>query len=348
MTKVSSHRPFSTQRINTGPWIAGYSLEALRECLAGQRIALPVCSLGTAEEELAALAPFVLPPLYHEALAPDAELKAQLVEQVRRCFPFFDGTHARTEFRGSIEVVELPPRRNPPPRPQPAVLAFGVDTTVEQHGPHLPLGTDTIQTYAVLERLARDDGRVAIGPALEYGHLTWGLPFGCSVDLTATLLARYAKAFLDALVTWCEPGALYVADVHGSVVHRATIQDALQRTRCARGAFRWLHDPLAEFAGQRGDMHAGGVETALVEFIDPALVDERWWPGRVDELAAGQMSVAEVLPLSADLPRFIARVEAGGLNGIVGDIRNAFGLDARELFERMLAVARADVAKLVR
>lgn len=245
-----------------------------------------------------------------------------------------------------VDVVELPPQRHVAPFPAPRVLAIGVDTTIEQHGPHLPLATDTIQTYAVLQRLAAENANVALGPALDYGHLTWGLPFGLSIDLTPALLGRYACGFVNALVDWCSPGALYLADVHGSQMHRSTIEDALRRSRCARGLFRWLHEPLAAFGSERGDMHAGGVETTLVAHIAPALVDPHWWPQRREELAAGEMTTAEAIALSGEMARFIARVETQSLNGIIGRIRNAETLDAAKLFQGMLDVARADVRAL--
>ena len=60
--------PFLPSRINTGPWLAGYSLAVLKERVATDRTVLPICSLGTDPDELATLAPLVLPPLYHEAL----------------------------------------------------------------------------------------------------------------------------------------------------------------------------------------------------------------------------------------------------------------------------------------
>ena len=342
---MSLDLPFVPPRINTGPWVAGYSREALQQRIAGSRVVLPICSLGTPPAQLAELAPLVLPPLYHEALTP--ELKAALVAQIARCFPFFEGTRARAEFRGRLEIVELPPQRPAPPARPPRVLAFGVDTTVEQHGPHLPLATDTIQTHAVLRRLAGEFDGLVVGPALEHGHLTWGLPFGFSIDLTPQLLGEYAGRFIDALLDWQAPAALYVADIHGSIVHRQTIQDALRRSRCARSAFRWLHDPLVEFAGQRGDVHAGGVETALVAHIDPNLVDATWWPARSDELVAGRMTAADAIALTPNLPEFIRRVEAEPLNGIVGDVRNARTFAAQDLFNRMLAVAREDVRRLL-
>ena len=337
--------PFLPDRINSGTWVAGYSLAALKERVGRDRIVLPICSLGTPAEELTRLAPLVLPPLYHEAL--DADLKAALVTQIRRCFPFYEGTRERANFRGIFDVVELP-ARPPAPVTLPArILAFGVDTTVEQHGPHLPLGTDTIQTYAVLRQLAAETHGLVLGPPLDYGHLTWGLPFGLSIDITPALTARYMTGFVNALVAWFSPAAMYIADVHGSLVHRNAIQEGLRRSRCARWAFRWLHEPLAEFGGDRGDMHAGGVETLLVAHINSGLVDAHWWPARIEELAATQMKTTDAVELSCELSRFAERVESRHLNGIVGDVRNAFRLDASLLMNRMIDVARKDVASLL-
>lgn len=337
---------FLPARINTGPWVAGYSLDVLKTRLPQERCVLPICSLGTPPEELAGLAPLVLPPIYHEAL--DDNLQAAMVAQIRRCFPFYAESRAGRSGGRAIEVVELPRRTPAAPAERPRVLAFGVDTTVEQHGPHLPLATDTIQTYAVLERLAAEFDGFMIGPPLDYGHLTWGLAFGMSVDVTTPLLTRYMTAFTAALREWLNPAALYVADVHGSLAHRNAVQEGLRRSGAPRWAFRWLHDPLVEFGFQRGDAHAGGVETALVAHIDPQLVCAEWWPARVETLAAGQMTMADAVELSGDVSRFVARVEAGGPNGIVGDVRQAALLDAPELFRRMLVTARQDVTALLR
>lgn len=339
------------EAINTGRWLTAYSLDALKSIAPQQPIVLPICSLGTPPETLASLGPLVLPPLYHDAL--DAELKQRLLEQIGSCFPYHTSSRVRGTHQIDFAIRELPPETVDPSRlpgwsGPPKVLAFSVDTAVEEHGPHLPLATDTIQSYAVLDRLAGEFEGFLVGPPVEYGHLTWGLPFGFSIDITPQLLTEYVAGFANAVVDWLKPESLFVADVHGSIVHRDAIQAGLARSDCDRWAFRWLHEPLVEFAGERGDQHAGGVETALIEHINPRLVDPAWWPERADALAEGEMSLATAIELSADLPRFIETVEtAARYNGIVGDVRNAFAVNAREMFDRMLAVAREDVAGLL-
>ena len=234
---------------------------------------------------------------------------------------------------------------------QDQIVAFSVDTAVEEHGPHLPLATDTIQSYGVLRQLAQQVPDLAMIRPVDYGHLTWGLPFGMSIDVTPSLLTRYVTGFTNAVCRWLKPRALYVVDVHGSIVHREAIQEGLRQSECQKYAFRWLHEPLVEFAGDRGDQHAGGVETVLVEQFDPALVDAQWWPGRLDDLMAGQMDLATALGLSEDVRDFIAhvqQVETSGpaCNGIVGVIENARQLDAAQLLARMLTVASDDLRLL--
>jgi creatinine amidohydrolase len=275
----------------------------------------------------------------------DDDLKQAMLAQIHRCFPHYEETKRSKTGDTRLEIVELAPRALPPPW-TPRILAFSVDTAVEQHGPHLPLATDTIQSYAVLAQLAEEVDGFVVGPPAEYGHLTWGLPFGMSVDLTPPLVTRYVRGYANAMQEWLQPQYVYVVDVHGSIVHRNAIISGLETSSVQRWSFRWLYDPIVEFAGDRGDQHAGGVETALVERANPALVDHNWWPNRIDELVAGQMDLALAVELTPHLPRFIEHVETHSLNGIVGDLQNYYKVDAGLMFQRMLAITREDLAKL--
>ncbi|MCA9119868.1 MAG: creatininase family protein [Planctomycetaceae bacterium] len=330
-------------KVNQGSWLTSYTLDELKNRIDGQKIVLPICSLGTPFEHIQQLGDFVLPPLYHEAL--DESLKTSIIAQIRRCFPFLQGTRRAIDSATSVQVVELP-REAHRLSMKTRVLSFSVDTAVEQHGPHLPLATDTIQSYLVLSRLAREIDGFAVGPPVEYGHLTWGLPFGMSIDITPPLLARYVTGFANAIQTWMEPETMYVVDVHGSIVHRTAIEDGLRASSVKQYAFRWLYDPIVEFAGDRGDQHAGGVETAMVELASPDLVDRRWWPDRIDELAAQQMDLDTAVELTPDLNQFVKHAESQSLNGIVGDVYNYHKVDASTMLARMLEVTRADLKQL--
>ena len=60
------------------------------------------------------------------------------------------------------------------------------------------------------------------------------------------------------------------------------------------------------------------------------------------------MEMARAAELSRDLSRFIAEVESQPLNGIVGNIRNYSAVDAGDLMNRMVHLAREDVQALIR
>lgn len=327
------------KQINEGWLLTGYTLPRLQEKIRSLTPVLPICSLGTPAEQLAELGPMVLPPLYHEALG--GGLKERVLQQILECFPYSFDTDEDVGF----ELVELPRRKNTSSLDQP-ILAFSVDTAVEEHGPHLPLMTDTIQSYGILAKLAQTNPDLGIAPPVEYGHLTWGLPFGLSIDLTPELTTEYVANYLNALAEWRHPKAFYVVDVHGSIVHRTAIQEGMAKSSVRPMSFRWLHEPLIAYAGERGDQHAGGVETALVEYFNPQLLDADWWPVRRAEIVAGQMDMNEAIRLSSDLPAFREEVAQAKLNGIVGDVENYDHVDASKMVDEILEVAQRDLAEL--
>lgn len=331
------------QAINTGPWLTAYSLPALQQLDSSTKLVLPICSLGTPFKELEDLGDLVLPPLYYEALTP--ELKDKIVERIKFCFPRYNATPENSGSDPQLEIVEVPPREVRHRR-GPAMLGFSVDTAVEEHGPHLPLATDTVQSYGVLQRLADDMRDLSLGPPVEYGQLTWGLPFGFSIDLTAPLLTEYVTGFTNAVLAAYQPQKLYVVDVHGSLVHREAIVAGLQQSQADQWSFRWLHEPLVKFAARRQDQHAGGVETALVEVVNVQLVDLAWWPRRIGDIADGEMDLRTANNLTPDLEKFIEYVESRSLNGVVGRIENYHKINSDLMFDLMMDVAREDVETL--
>lgn len=345
------------QRVNSGRWVTAYTLYHLRDLPAETCFVLPIVPLGTSLETLlssdvAESDELLLPPLFREAL--DGDLEKSLLDRIWRCFPSYASPETNRQRLRVVRVPDGAVERKGDGQNQPVdVLAFSVDTAVEEHGPHLPLATDTLQSYSVLQALVaefdqrEDSAKVVLGPPLEYGQLTWGLPFGFSVDVTAPLLTQYVTRYVDALQNRLQPTAIYVVDVHGSIVHREAIVAGLQDGSAERWAFRWLHEPLAEFSSARNDQHAGGVETALVERIDRQLVDSAWWPERFDEIEQHQMSLSQAVELTSDLDRFIREVQERGYNGIVGGIENYPALDADDLFRRMVDVGRRDIEALL-
>jgi creatinine amidohydrolase len=187
----------------------------------------------------------------------------------------------------------------------------------EQHGPHLPLDTDTRVALAVADAAARRRADLVIAPAVAYGasgeHA--GFPGTLSVGteaLRALLVELGRSAFPpEGPRPW---RALVLVDGHGG--NREAVGGAVRQLRDeGRPVTSW--SPRIE----GGDAHAGRSETSLLLAIHPV--------GVRDERPVGQVAaLAELLPA----------LRAGGVasvspDGVLGD---ASGASAEE-GERVLA-----------
>lgn len=157
-----------------------------------------------------------------------------------------------------------------------ALLPIG---SQEQHGTHLPLGTDQLLADAVVDRaLAELDGDgpdVVRLPTLPYGLSPHHL-FAAAVTLTPSTLVTVLSEVLDSLVA-CGFRRAMIVNGHGGndeSMRLAVKGAALRHDVAVAGANYWsLGDP------GRSPGHAGGFETSLMLTAHPELVRPRAWPG---------------------------------------------------------------------
>ncbi|MEU2035329.1 mycofactocin biosynthesis peptidyl-dipeptidase MftE [Nocardia amamiensis] len=194
-----------------------------------------------------------------------------------------------------------------------AILAIAVGAT-EQHGPHLPLSTDTDIAAALCARLAAARSDVLVGPPIPYGasgeHA--GFPGTLSIgqaalELLVVELCRSATDTFDRilLVNW-----------HGGNVEPLRRAKALLRAES-----RDVRVYLPRFDG---DLHAGRSETALQLALAPSRV-------RCDRVAAGdQRPLAELLPVLR-----AAGVRAVSANGVLGNPAGATETEGAALLDHL-------------
>jgi creatinine amidohydrolase len=155
---------------------------------------------------------------------------------------------------------------------------------VEQHGPHLPVGTD----YFAVEHIARAAaaelvGRVPalVAPALPFGCSQHHLPFGGTLSLSTETYYRTLRDLAESLIV-SGFRRIFILNGHGGnneLIQLVARDLALQHPAHLAAASYWTiaWDALVAaeahaHAGLPG--HAGAFETALMLALRPALVRE--------------------------------------------------------------------------
>jgi mycofactocin precursor peptide peptidase len=182
----------------------------------------------------------------------------------------------------------------------------------EQHGPHLPLDTDTRIAVEFAQRLADAFDEVIAAPALAFGASWEHAGFPGLMSITDTLLTEVLVEIARS-ADWAS--GLVLINGHGG--NSRGLSDAVKViTGEGRRAMAWSPRVVG------GDLHAGLIETSIMLAIDPAAVD-------VDAIAPG--SDAAVQAVIAD------GVAATSHNGVLGDPSDASAARGRELVEHLTA-----------
>jgi creatinine amidohydrolase len=203
-----------------------------------------------------------------------------------------------------------------------ALLAVPVAST-EQHGPHLPLSTDTDLAEALCARLAAAWPGVLVGPPVAYGasgeHADFAGTLSIGTEALELLLVELGRSATRTF------RRVLLVSTHGG--NAEAVQRAEQRLRAeSRDVRAWR--PAWE-----GDAHAGRAETS----IELALAPDRVRPGRAE--AGNTAPLADLMPA---LRR--SGVRAVSPNGVLGDPAGASAGEGTELLDRLLAGLLATVA----
>ncbi|HEX9727736.1 MAG TPA: creatininase family protein [Gemmatimonadales bacterium] len=141
--------------------------------------------------------------------------------------------------------------------------------TTEQHGPHLPVGADTI----IVERLADDlsaEFGVLRAPTVEYGvNVATRTPYPGNASVRRKTLHRFMN---DLVGSWEEGGVeqLIILTAHGYDPH----QEALSTIRTTRASVRTvdIFTVPIDTAEPALPIHGGEFDTSLLLYLDASLV----------------------------------------------------------------------------
>ena len=188
----------------------------------------------------------------------------------------------------------------------------------EQHGPHLPLSTDSDVATALSVRVAAGRRDVVVAPTVPYGASGEHAGFAGTLSIGQEAL----ELLVLELVRSATASFARVLIVSGHGGNAEPLQRAVGRLR------QEGRDVRAFSPRWGGDAHAGRTETS----VQLALRPERVRPAR---------PMGATAPLVDLLPELRRRGVAGvSANGVLGD---PSGADADE-GQRLLAAATADLA----
>jgi len=194
--------------------------------------------------------------------------------------------------------------------------------STEQHGPHLPLDTDTriagAVARAVIERLTAADGdtRWLLAPPICYGASGEHEGFPGTVSVGTPALRLWLVEYGRSAANWAS--RLVFLNGHGGNVEALVAATALLRYENRDAA--WLSCLAAG-----GDAHAGHTETSVLLHLSPEVV-----------------STEHVLPgNSAPLAELMPQLRAGGVAavsevGILGDPTTATAAAGARIFADMV------------
>lgn len=195
--------------------------------------------------------------------------------------------------------------------------------SLEQHGPHLPLDTDTRIAAAVARAVvrtlqeARYPAPLVVAPAVAYGasgeHQGFAGTISIGTDALTQLMVEYGRSVTE----WS--ARLVFVNGHGGNVQ--ALRQAARQLRDEDRDVGWCACSV-----RSGDAHAGHTETSLLLHLAPETV-------RTDQIRAGNVApLAELMPA----------LRQGGLAavsevGVLGDPTTATAIAGAQLLAEMVA-----------
>ncbi|MBN9063602.1 MAG: creatininase [Rhizobiales bacterium 65-9] len=228
---------------------------------------------------------------------------------------------------------------------KPNALAILPAGSLEQHGPHLPVITDTASASAAAIRAAREvshDVPVAVLPGLWLGMSEHHLPFGGTISLDFSAYREIIRNIARSLKAAGFSRLLIVNGHGGNIEPLAVIvrELAVEFSLPIVATTPWMlaaKEISAIFENGSGPMHACEGETSVMLTIAGDLV-------RRDKFEDAMRQRPAPVDAPAGFSRFYSFPERAAVTGVRGDPRAA----SAEKGERFLAIQTRELVAAIR
>jgi len=159
------------------------------------------------------------------------------------------------------------------------IVPFG---TVEAHGEHLPLNTDTLIIREAVKKAAERNMDVFMAPPIQYGVCTSTGSHPGTIGISAASLrllaadivkSSFQQGFRNIILVSGHGGSLHVAALKEVAEELVAELDGLKMA--AFSIYEVIGKEAGEIAETKNDSHAGELETSLMLYLAPRLVKGR-------------------------------------------------------------------------
>ena len=188
----------------------------------------------------------------------------------------------------------------------PAPIVMVPVGSTEQHGPHLPLATDTIIAEELAGRAVRHTDGLMIGPTISVSASGEHAGFPGTLSIGSEVMSSVIVELVRS-ADWA--AGVVLVNGHGGN-HESIVAAVATLTAEGRRVLSWWPSWPQRLDGGPADLHAGRIETSMMLAIDPGLV-------RLERAAPGADVTMEELRARG--------VRAVSSNGVLGDPDGASG-----------------------
>lgn len=192
--------------------------------------------------------------------------------------------------------------------------------SIECHGKHLPLGTDTLIPEKIIELVRKRDDRFLIAPPVPYGACESLQSFPGTIDLGNGLFYDLMKRIIENLKSHGARKFVILNGHGGNVKALEKIGYELDSCGCMMAILNWWLNVWEINEKWKGG-HGGAQETAAVMAVNPELIDKKYigLPLEIRDLSenikGAGFNTVQFRNITLTVPRMIRHITDNGWIG---------------------------------